>query len=176
MDISKFSFKRLQCDTVIKPFTSSDADLNSFLIDDAKNYYSDLMAVTYLIEEKFSTIAYFSLFNDKVTWSDSSGSVPLWNRLNRRIANEKRRKHYPAVKIGRLAVSSDFEKLGIGSNILELIKFWFIANNRTGCRFITVDAYKAALLFYERNDFQFLTDTDKSDLTHLMYYDLKRLI
>lgn len=174
MDISRFSLKRLQFDTTIKPFASSDSDLNKFLLDDAKNYYKDLMAVTYLVEAEISTVAYFSLFNDKVTRSDNS--VPFWNRLNRRIANEKRRKHYPAVKIGRLAVSSDFENLGMGSNIIELIKFWFTSNNRTGCRFITVDAYRAALSFYQKNNFHFLTDTDKYDLTRLMYYDLRKLI
>lgn len=65
----------------------------------------------------------------------------LWNRINRRISNNKRRKTYPSVKIGRLAVSKDYDNKGIGRAILDFIKHAFTNGNRTGCRFITVDAY-----------------------------------
>ena len=36
----------------------------------------------------------------------------------------------------------------------------FVNNNQTGCRFITVDAYKQSLHFYEQNNFQFLDQKD----------------
>lgn len=51
-------------------------------------------------------------------------------------------KDYPAVLVGRLAVSEEFHSKHIGSDALEFIKYWFIdPNNKTGCRFVTVDAY-----------------------------------
>jgi GNAT superfamily N-acetyltransferase len=99
------------------------------------------MAVTYLFVDRQAnkTVAYFSLLNDKVSYDPEERS--LWNRINRRISNNKRRKTYPSVKIGRLAVSKDYDNKGVGRAILDFIKHAFTNGNRTGCRFITVDAY-----------------------------------
>ena len=46
-------------------------------------------------------------------------------------------------------------------------------NNKTGCRFLTVDAYKAAVPFYEKNGFVPLNDDDIDAPTRLLYFDLK---
>jgi GNAT superfamily N-acetyltransferase len=80
------------------------------------------------------------------------------------------------MKIGRLGVSNNFKGQGIGTIILDYIKELFITNNRTGCRFITVDAYGASLTFYERNGFGYLTSKDKGMDTRLMYFDLMKLV
>lgn len=176
MAIEDYNFTPLLADTVIKPFKSKDNDLNGFLFDDAQKYLIDLMAVTYLLEDPTTekTVAYFSLLNDKITFDPEQHSI--WNRLSRRIANAKRRKHYPAVKIGRLAISEEFVGLGIGRDIIRLIKFMFTHGNRTGCRFITVDAYSNAVGFYQKCGFDFISHKDKGDVTRLMYYDLKRFL
>jgi len=50
-----------------KPFDCADADLNDFLYNGAKAYQEQLLAVTYLIEDSDSTIAFFSLLNDKIS-------------------------------------------------------------------------------------------------------------
>lgn len=44
--------------------------------------------------------------------------------------------------------------------------------NKTGCRFIIVDAYQNAIPFYERNGFVMLSSRDINDETRLMYFDL----
>lgn len=44
--------------------------------------------------------------------------------------------------------------------------------NLSGCRFLTVDAYKSAITFYEKCGFQFLTEKDKEESTRAMYFDL----
>ena len=90
------------------------------------------------------------------------------------MANPKRRKHYPAVKIGRLAISEEFASQGLGRDIIRLIKFMFTHDNRTGCRFITVDAYQNAVGFYQRCGFDFISEKDQNDVTRSMFYDLKR--
>jgi len=71
----------------------------------------------------------------------------VWNKINRLISNKKRRKSYPAVKIGRLAVSKKFANKGIGTMIIETIKEFYKNSylQYAGCRFIIVDAYKNAL-------------------------------
>lgn len=173
MDFSKLVQTRLSSATEIKPFKCVEEDLNNFLYDDAKHFHNELMAVTYLLEnrEEGLTVAYFSLLADKISFNPDEKSG--WNRLNRNIPNSKRRRNYPAVKIGRLAVNEKFTGFGIGTFVLDSIKFTFSNVRRIGCRFITVDALSTATPFYQRNGFRFFTDLDKDDETRLMFYDLK---
>lgn len=56
---------------------------------------------------------------------------------------------------------------------MDFIKDYFIDNNKTGCRFITVDAYLNAISFYEKNDFVPLLPNDNDEHTRLFYFDLK---
>lgn len=174
MAIENYEFLPLKAETDIKPFKCKDNDLNEFLFDDSRKYPTDLMAVTYLLEDLSykRTVAYFSLLNDKITFDPEQRSI--WNKLSRRIANAKRRKHYPAVKIGRLAISEEYAGHGLGRDIIRLIKFMFTHGNRTGCRFITVDAYQNAIGFYLKCGFDFISKKDKNEPTRSMYYDLKR--
>ncbi len=161
----------LQQETVIKPFKSSDSDLNSFLMNDAKKYAAEFLAVTYLVENSKETIAYFSLLNDRVLMDDEEKNI--WNRLNRFISNNKRRKSYPAVKIGRLAVGEKYVNSGIGREIILFVAKMFVTKQqKSGCRFITVDAYDSALGFYEKLGFQYMTNKDVHQKTRVMYFDL----
>ncbi|MCQ2360626.1 MAG: GNAT family N-acetyltransferase [Paludibacteraceae bacterium] len=174
MNISDFSFYKLSGNTAIKQFNCNDKDLNDFIYDDAKNYLTELMAVTYIIESKRNdqTAAYFSLLNDKITYNQEEKN--FWNKINRSISNNKRRKHYPAVKIGRLAIDHNYTGQGLGTKIIKLIISMFTQGNRTGCRFLTVDAYHNAIPFYQACGFAFFSNKDAGDATRLMYYDLKR--
>ena len=176
MDFSRLRQYQLSDDFDIKPFKCAELDLTEFLFEDAKHFQRELMAVTYLLEyiEHNRTAAYFSLLADKITFNpDEKG---IWNRLNRNIPNSKRRRSYPAVKIGRLAVNEEYSGEGVGTFILDNIKYAFSNVRRLGCRFITVDALKSAVPFYERNGFQFITETDIDDETRLMFFDLKNFI
>ena len=173
MRLSDFEFVQLTKDTQLLPFDSEDEDLNNFLIEDAKNYSVDLMAVTYLFvdKEKQQIAAYFSLLNDKMAYDPREKSI--WNRINRLIPNSKRRRSYPSAKIGRLAVGKDYVHGGLGSQILGYIEYYLVTNPKLGCRFLTVDAYAKATDFYRKNDFEYFTMLDTLDATRLMYLDLK---
>ena len=81
-------------------------------------------------------------------------------RRKQGFPNEKRLKSYPAVKLCRLAVDKQAWGNQIGSGILDYIKSMFVINNKTGCRFITVDAYLAAVPFYEKNGFRMMNQED----------------
>ena len=172
-DISSFEIHQLTAEMPLLPFCCANKDLNDFLVQDAKNYLEDMMAVTYVVidTEKKHIAAYFSLLNDKVAYDPQSKGI--WNRINRHIHNNKRRRSYPSVKVGRLAVGEGYAHLGLGSNILSLIKRLYATSNRAGCRFITVDAYHDATKFYEKNGFDYFTTLDILDKTRLMYFDLK---
>ncbi len=173
MALSGYSQYKLESRQQIKSFECTDGDLNDFLFNDALDYHKQLMGVTYVWvdESKDSIVAYYTLSNDKITRDDDERS--LWNRISRPLPNAKRRKYYPAVKIGRFAVNSQYERKGLGQDIITSLKMAFTSGNRTGCRFITVDAYRAALPFYEKCGFSYMTDKDEKEPTRLMYFDLK---
>ncbi len=173
MHITDLEFIQLTKDTPLLPFASEDEDLNNFLMEDAKNYSADLMAVTYLFidKKKQQIAAYFSLLNDKMAYDPRERSI--WNRINRLIPNQKRRRSYPSAKIGRLAVGKEYAHEGLGSQIIEFIEAMLVKKPMMGCRFLTVDAYSNATNFYRKNDFEYFTMLDTLDKTRLMYFDLK---
>ena len=172
MDYSKLKFQRLERDSTIAEIECAEKDLTEFLHKDAMNYQDELLSVTYLVYYDGRLAAYFSLLNDVVRLEETEKRVR--NRINRKIPFSKQRNHYAAVKLGRLAVDKNFSHQGIGETILKVIPMMFLPRNKTGCRFITVDALSSATGFYEtKGGFRFYTEQDEGDDTRLMYFDLK---
>lgn len=164
--------RRLEEEEKIESFCCGDADLDDFIVNEAPFYRDPLLAVSYVMEENRKPIAYFSLANDCISIQDFETNT-AFNRFRRtRFVNEKRIKSYPAVKVGRFAVSKSARGTGIGSMLLDFIKAYFIIDNKTGCRFITVDAYRNAIPFYEKNGFLPLQVKDEGEHTRLMFFDL----
>ena len=163
--------KLVELDT-IKPFDCGDADLNSFLLDDAQFYNEQLLAHTYLMESEEETIAYFSILNDKISQTDLDKS--LWRKLRKHIPHEKHYDSYPAVKIGRFAVSKKHAGQDIGTLLIKVIKEKLAANSEySACRFITVDAYRSSEGFYAKNGFlPLLKEVPEQLPTVPLYYDL----
>ena len=159
----------------IKPFDCGDADLNGFLCDDAAYYGSEMLANTFVLETETETVAYFSLLNDKI--SQTTIAKNLWRKIRKTIPHEKHLGSYPAVKIGRLAVSLHFRGTGLGTDLVSAVKQMLVNNTGvSACRFLTVDAYKDALPFYQKNGFRLLiNDIEEENFTVPMYYDLKEL-
>jgi hypothetical protein len=172
MDLSNLNFIRLTTEHAILPFDCGDADLNDFLFYDAKDYLRKLLSVTYLIESQDRTLAFFSVHNDKISIEDFDSNRKFRRFIQGLMPDRKKFKSYPAVKIGRLGVDHTCQKCGLGSFILDYIKGLFITNNRTGCQYITVDAYRQSLSFYQRNNFEFFTEKDKDEDTRQMYCSL----
>lgn len=156
-------YERLTVDAELKPFDCGNKDINDFFLNDAKLYQSKLLAVTYYVIDKGNTVVFFTLSNDKITATEERHGEPIFSKsffrkIKGKFAHEKHRDEYPAVKIGRLGVHRDFRNDGQhwGSFTLDFIKEWMIEKNKTGCCFITVDAYASAVGFYIKNGFQFL--------------------
>ena len=159
----------------LKPFDCGDDDLNEFLFDDALSYSRQMLANTFVLEDDVQTLAYYSLLNDKI----SNTTVPknLWRKIRNTIPHEKHFSSYPAVKIGRLAVSLSSKQSGIGTRLVAGIKQMLTQQqSQSACRFLTVDAYRAAVPFYEKNGFKMLVnDISEKAYTVPMYYDLMQL-
>lgn len=174
------------------PFSCEDSDLDEFFSNDAFLYEKELLGKTYAwinTADPSKILGLVTLANDSVKAQFLASSAR--NRLQRSITNAKRGMNYPAVLIGRLGVSSEYrgKGLNIGSQILDFLKGWFRSyDNKTGCRFIVVDAYNngKTLHFYEKNGFKPLYKTEQEERTFLglspedpletrfMFYDLKR--
>jgi ribosomal protein S18 acetylase RimI-like enzyme len=169
--------KRLTQEYFIKPFDCGNPDLNSFLFNDAKYNLRYLLSVTYLIENEDKTIAYFNVANDLLRINVDSNRE-FKNILRKRVKDEHHfiyklfeYRAFPAVKIGRLAVDSNFQCKGIGSQLINAITYSFINNNKTGCVFITVEAIndEKTIHFYRKNGFDFLHPTDANESSRVMY-------
>ena len=76
------------------------------------------------------------------------------------------------MKICRLGIDNSLRGKGIGSMLLDFIKYFFIENNKTGCRFLTVDAYNNAIHFYRNNNFKHLKEQEEDKITSSLYFDL----
>ncbi len=173
-----------------EPFSCGDSDLDEFFSNDASLYEKELLGKTYAwinIATPWQILGLVTLANDSVKAKFIAHSAR--NRLQR-VTNAKGGINYPAVLIGRLGVSSEYrgKGLNVGSQILDFIKGWFRSeDNKTGCRFIVVDAYnnQQTLHFYEENGFKPLYKTeneerdflelndDESLETRFMFFDLK---
>jgi GNAT superfamily N-acetyltransferase len=174
-------------------FMCGDEDLDDFFNNDSLLYSKELLGKTYAWisqENPHKIIAMITLSNDSIKANTLTNATR--NRLQRGVANAKRGRNYPAVLIGRLGVSIDYQHKGynIGSQILSFVKDWFrTADNKTGCRFIVVDAYnnETTLRFYERNNFKLLYKDSAEEhnffnvnlnevlRTRFYYFDLKEV-
>ena len=140
------------------PFVCGDDDMDEFFQKDALDYTRYRMGKSYCFRMKdvFQTIvACFTVSNDSIRIYDlpSSRRNAMWGITNR----EKMLTRYPGVLVARLAVASQFSGKGVGSEVLDFIRMWFLdESNKTGCRFAIVDAKNEpdVLRFYEHNGFK----------------------
>jgi len=149
---------QLEADTDLSSFSCSHHDLDDFLHNDAKDYSKQLLGKTYLFrkDDTQEIVGFFTVSNASLNLKELSSGKK--KKVDGEIPFQKRRRSYPSVLLGRLGVSSNFQGNSIGKQILDFIKIWFRYNNKTGCRFIIVDAYNEeyVLKFYQKNDFTFL--------------------
>lgn len=148
-------------------FSCGDEDLDDFFHNDTLLYAEQLLGKTYYFAtngDNPQIVCAFTLANDSI----KAALIPnaSRNKIQRKIPNSKRTRSYPAVLIGRLGVSRNFQgkNLSVGSQVIEFIASWFIhPDNKTGCRFIVVDAYNKdnILHFYEKNGFKFLYSSEE---------------
>jgi hypothetical protein len=164
---------------ILSSFDCGEPDLNEYFQEEALPNKAALVGQPYYLHEATAEqipVALIDLCNDSVR-RKSSKQQPGYLQA----ADVEEAKHYPflpAVKITRFGINLPFQGMDLGSHTLNMIKKLFITENRTGCRFLTVDAYNqnAVLHFYQKNEFKFFYDKDKDKVTRSMFFDLKRLV
>lgn len=170
-------YRRLATGDIVSGFDCGDEDLNDFIQTDASLYYQARLATSYVLEDIHSgkIMAYFSLAHDRVSLTDFP-SNSAYNRFRRQFfARGKMFKSYPALKICRLATDLQYRGLGLGTLVVNMIIASYQHDNKAGCRFVTVDAYRDALPFYYKQGFIPLSKEDEDAETRLLYFDLDQL-
>lgn len=169
-------------------FDCGNSDLNDFFKNDSQKYSRQLLGKSYcftLDENPELIVSAFTISNDSIKANFLPNNRK--RKVSEKIPREKQFRSYPAVLIGRLGVNKAFKGSGIGRELMDFIKSWFInSNNKTGCRFVVVDAYneKGPISYYQKNDFSYLFSTEEQEKeytgfpiekelkTRLMYFDL----
>lgn len=165
---------RLTPDTELVGFDCGDDDLNSFLVEDAKNFLDKRIATSYLLVDGDKIVAYFCLLNDKISRQDVTNSQ--WKKIKGAFPDRKQFGSYPAIKIGRFAVSSKYRGRNIGTDLMNLLKDMLNGNpNYSAFRFLTVDAYISAINFYLKNNIKPLSEKIQNDHTRLLFFDMLEL-
>lgn len=165
---------RLTPDTELVGFDCGDDDLNSFLVEDAKSFLDKRIATSYLLVDGDNIVAYFCLLNDKISRQDVTNSQ--WKKIRGGFPERKQFGSYPAVKIGRFAVSSKYRGRNIGTDLMNLLKDMLNGNpNYSAFRFLAVDAYISAINFYLKNNFKPLSEKIQNDHTRLLFFDMLEL-
>jgi GNAT superfamily N-acetyltransferase len=182
LELSDFTFTILDKEILLHRFDCDDADINEFLHEDALRYHMQKIANTYLfLDDEREIVAFFSISNDCL---NDLGKVKgytntVWNRFHRKtfLPNEKRIRQYPAIKIGRLGVSKNYQRNGLAYQLMDFIKGWALIDHKPACRLLLLDAYnkERQVKYYQRNGFNLLLDDDATDRTRIMYFDLQRL-
>ena len=190
IETEKFTLARLDRQEEFhctETFDCGLGDLNEFFRDDALPHKEQLLAETYYFQPTelsrqghLFPVGFVSFLNDSIhieRGERKAGKKRFWKHLQKSVPYPKRNyESFPAVKIGRLGVATDYAGLGLGTYLLNMTKDLFLRDNRTGCRFITVDAYNRpnTIKFYQKNGFDFLWSKDEGDQTRIMYFDLLR--
>lgn len=172
--ITNYQIRKLELSDTIDYFDCGDDDLNDFIANDAQLYRQALLATTYILENIHTkkVIAYCSVANDRISLGDFPSNTAFNRFRKHKFVNEKRLRSYPAIKICRLGIDCTMQGKQLGTFLIDFISTLFIEDKKSGCRFITVDAYSDAIPFYEKNDFDFLSKSDEGQRTRLMYFDL----
>lgn len=126
--------------------------------------------------ESGEIIAAFTLMNDALMITNPYEKEEFIDDLQFETSKDivdffSRQTSFPAINIGHLGTSIEYQCKGVGSAILDLVAETFSNDTRTGCQFITVDSLNNPRTnnFYCQNSFYFQTNKDFTKPTRRMY-------
>ena len=169
-----------------KPFSCGYDDLDEYFLKDSPLWAEQMYGKTYcfvLKDDPKTIVCAFSLSNETIRVDLLPNSQK--KRFLKEIPKEERMRRYPAVLIGRLGVDLHFSNKGIGTELMQILKFWFVEpDNKAAVRYLAVDALNnpRTLNYYEKNGFAYLFRDEEQEAisskisqplkTRYMYFDL----
>jgi GNAT superfamily N-acetyltransferase len=143
--------------------------LKIFVQRHAKSYAEQMLAKSYGVFEGERLVGYVTLVCGQI---EVDGGSPAPDLGEAQFAH----RHYPAVKIARLAVDRRYRGTGLGRKLVDFslgIARDTIAS-AVGCRFVVLDAKPPSVAFYEKSGFRLInTGTNRARAEPVMFLDLK---
>jgi GNAT superfamily N-acetyltransferase len=157
----------LSQDYLISDFDCGNEELNDFFNYKALPFKEQLLAMTCFFRhnESGKIACAFSLSPNALKAADLPNSRR--KKVRDLIPHEKTLQSYPAFLVGRLGVSQNFSGQGVGTQLIDYIKFFCISNFPDFCRFLLIDAYNdnSVLSFYLKSNFSFVFSTEEQERT-----------
>lgn len=149
---------------ILDSFDCGKPHLNGFLTTTAREMHEGLLSSTSLVfhQDFDGLVGYFTLSHDGIPLSTGEEYELGYN-------GQPNLSSFPAVKIGRLAISKDIQKQGVGTAVMGMIRGDVIgAKSLSAARILVVDAENDpdVIRFYERYGFERSQWADKQAKNH----------
>jgi GNAT superfamily N-acetyltransferase len=148
ISIKELEFKILDSShiSLLSSFSCKNSELKDFLVQDALTNQIDHVSVTRLVFYQGHLVGYFTLVTDVIKSSEIADGDGIEGFSY---------KTYSSLKIARLATHREYERQGIGRNmLLKIYAIWIRFSKYIGCRIITVDSKPESVGFYKKFDFR----------------------
>lgn len=143
--------------------------LKIFVQKHAKIYAEQMLAKSYGVFNSDKLVGYVTLVCGQI---EVDGGEPAPDVGEAKFEY----KHFPAIKIARLAVDRRYRGTGLGRALVDFslgLARDTIAS-AVGCRFVVLDAKQQSVAFYEKNGFRLIdTQTNRARTEPVMFLDLK---
>lgn len=150
----------------IERFDCGREDINNFFHHDVERNQRQMFGKTYFFcdgtPERIVgaiTVANASIFTRHISWRRR-------DVIGAEVDTEKSGQNFPAVLLGRLGVDHRYQHLHLGRQIIDYVKAWFSSeSNKSGCRFLIVDAYNepGLIQFYEHCGLKLFFTTEEQE-------------
>ena len=183
IDCDKFILSK---DQLITDFDCGNDDLNDFFNHEAIEYKHQMLSETHFFRHKNSglIVCAFSFSASSIKTADLPGSRS--KKIKELVPREKSLKSYPGILIGRLGVAIKFSGQGVGSQLINFIRDFYLIQFPCLSRFLLVDAYNEPDIigFYQKNKFTTVFSTEEQEKesykqppseslkTRYMFYDM----
>lgn len=162
---------------IMSAFSCGVKELDDFFRYEVKACVEHKYLSTYCaFTESDGIVAAFTLMNDAIMINSEDEKTDFFDDLRLEESSSvidffKKQSSFPAINIGHLGTSIDFQGNGIGMFIVEFVAGTFSQYRQAGCQFITVDALNnpRTVSFYLNNQFNFQTNHDFYSTTRRMY-------
>jgi len=158
----------------VESFDCGNKDLNEFLsTKEVRLYEAEGLGRTYLAYYQGSLVAYFTV---------SFGSLYVeylksWKSFSRMA--QMKIESIPAVMIGRLAVSLEFQRRGIGRALVRYVAGLALeTKGKMGVRLIILQSKPESMRFYHQCGFQITVETkrERRRVNRTMFFDLHAIV
>lgn len=160
----------------LSDFSCGVKDLDDFFHHEVLACITHHYLAAYIVKIKDEIAAIFTLMNDALMITGPIEKKDFiddlqWETADVDVDFLSRQTSYPAINIGHLGVSTNWQGSNLGSIVLTYVASTFSSYKNAGCQFLTVDAINngRTTKFYAKNDFSFQTLKDSAKSTRRMY-------